>query len=63
MRNFTVPTREQVGETQRSFYNGQKDLGFVLNLYATIAYSDKGLGKYLAYQNAKSYLNNKEKKQ
>jgi AhpD family alkylhydroperoxidase len=30
-------------------------------LYATIAYSANGLGKYLAYQNAKTSLSNKEK--
>ncbi|MEO6229427.1 MAG: carboxymuconolactone decarboxylase family protein [Ferruginibacter sp.] len=62
MRNFTVPTREQVAaDNQGIFDNLQKALGFVPNLYATIAYSDKGLGRYLAYQNAKSSLSNKEK--
>jgi AhpD family alkylhydroperoxidase len=38
-----------------------KALGFVPNLYATIAYSDNGLKKYLDYQNAKTSLSNKEK--
>ena len=31
------------------------------NLYATIGYSANGLGRYLAYQNAKTTLSNKEK--
>ncbi|MEO6734248.1 MAG: hypothetical protein ABIN01_23710 [Ferruginibacter sp.] len=33
---------------------------FVPNLYATIAYAENGLGCYLAYQHAKTTLNNKE---
>lgn len=59
---FSVPTREQVSENnQVIFDNLQKALGFVPNLYATIAYSKNGLEKYLAYQNAKTSLTNKEK--
>ena len=41
--------------------NLQKALGFVPNLYATIGYSKNGLERFLAYQNAKTSLNNKEK--
>ncbi len=59
---FNVPTREQVSPAnQEIFDNLNKALGFVPNLYATIAYSDNGLGKYLDYQNAKTSLSNKEK--
>lgn len=59
---FTVPTREQVTEkNQEIFDNLQNALGFVPNLYATIAYSKNGLEKYLAFQNAKTSLSNKEK--
>lgn len=59
---FNVPTREQVGvANQEIFDNLTKALGFVPNLYATIAYSDNGLTRYLAYQNAKTTLTNKEK--
>ncbi|MFP5041287.1 carboxymuconolactone decarboxylase family protein [Parasediminibacterium sp. JCM 36343] len=62
MTTFTVPTREQVATTnQVIFDNLQKALGFVPNLYATIAYSDNGLARFLAYQNAKTSLSNKEK--
>lgn len=59
---FSVPTREQVAPANQTIFdNLQKALGFVPNLYATIAYSSTGLGKYLAYQNAKTSLSNKEK--
>lgn len=62
MSNFSVPTKEQVSaENQAIFENLTKSLGFVPNLYATIAYSDTGLGRYLTFQNAKTSLNNKEK--
>nr|WP_294994950.1 carboxymuconolactone decarboxylase family protein [uncultured Sediminibacterium sp.] len=62
MKNFTVPTRDQVSAANQAIFdNLNKALGFVPNLYATIAYSDNGLGRYLAYQNAKTSLSNKEK--
>lgn len=62
MTKFTVPTREQVAPANQTIFdNLTKALGFVPNLYATIAYSDNGLSKYLAYQNAKTTLSNKEK--
>lgn len=59
---FSVRTREQVSATNQAIFDIlQKALGFVPNLYATIAYSKNGLEKYLAYQNAKTSLSNKEK--
>jgi AhpD family alkylhydroperoxidase len=62
MKKFTVPTREQVTPANQAIFDTlTKALGFVPNLYATIAYSENGLGKYLAYQNAKTTLTNKEK--
>jgi len=62
MKKFTVPTREQVAPANQAIFdNLNKALGFVPNLYAAIAYSENGLGKYLAYQNAKTSLSNKEK--
>ena len=62
MTTFNVPTREEVAENnQVIFDNLKKALGFVPNLYATIAYSKNGLEKFLAYQNAKTSLSNKEK--
>lgn len=62
MKKFTVPTRDEVAPTNQAIFdNLQKALGFVPNLYATIGYSENGLARYLAYQNAKSSLSNKEK--
>jgi uncharacterized peroxidase-related enzyme len=60
--SFNVPTREQVAPANQAIFdNLQKALGFVPNLYATIAHSDNGLTRFLAYQNAKTSLSNKEK--
>jgi uncharacterized peroxidase-related enzyme len=62
MTQFKVPTRADVSSTNQSIFdNLEKALGFVPNLYATIAYSDHGLERFLAYQNAKTSLTNKEK--
>lgn len=62
MKKFTVPSREEVAPANQAIFDTlKKALGFVPNLYATIAYSTNGLGKYLAYQNAKTSLSNKEK--
>lgn len=59
---FTVPARADVAPTNQAIFdNLQKALGFVPNLYATIAYSDNGLARFLAYENAKTSLSNKEK--
>lgn len=60
--DFNVPTKNEVSPTNQEIFdklNGA--LGFVPNLYATIAYSDHGLKRYLDYQNAKTSLSNKEK--
>ena len=57
-----VPTREQVNAVNQEIFDTlKKSLGFVPNLYATIAHSGNGLSRYLAYQNAKTSLSNKEK--
>jgi len=59
---FNVPTRNEVSPVnQEIFENLDKALGFVPNLYATIAYSNNGLKRYLDFQNAKTSLTNKEK--
>ncbi|OOQ61380.1 carboxymuconolactone decarboxylase family protein [Mucilaginibacter pedocola] len=61
-KQFLVPTRDEVSPANQVIFDSlNKTLGFVPNLYATIAYSDAGLGRYLAYQNAKTTLSNKEK--
>lgn len=62
MANFSVPTRDEVtANNQQIFDQLNKGLGFVPNLYATMAYSENGLGRYLDFQGAKTSLNNKEK--
>lgn len=62
MKQFQVPTKEQVSpENKPVFDTLNKALGFVPNLYATIALSENGLAKYLAFQSAKTSLSNKEK--
>lgn len=59
---FTVPTRETVSaNNQTIFDNLQKGLGFVPNLYAFFATSETALADYLALQNRKSTLTNKER--
>jgi uncharacterized peroxidase-related enzyme len=60
--SFSVPARDEVGTKNQAIFDSlTKALGFVPNLYATIAHSENGLERYLAYQNAKTTLSNKEK--
>jgi len=62
MKTFNVPSKEQVSAAnQPLFDNLHKALGFVPNLYAVMAWSETALGKYLAFQSAKTSLTNKEK--
>ncbi|MEO5564246.1 MAG: carboxymuconolactone decarboxylase family protein [Chitinophagaceae bacterium] len=62
MTQFKVPSREEVSPQNQSNFDAlKKVLGIVPNLYATIAYSENGLSRYLAYQGAKTSLSNKEK--
>ena len=62
MKQFTVPTRETVSEENKAHFDAlQKGLGMVPNLYATIAHSEGGLSRYLAFQKAETSLTNKEK--
>jgi len=62
MSSFNVPTREEVSSNNQAAFDAlQKALGMVPNLYATLAYSENGLPKYLAYQGARTSLSNKEK--
>jgi uncharacterized peroxidase-related enzyme len=59
---FAVPQREDVSaNNQVIFDNLKKAIGFVPNLYATIAYSDTALENYLNFQNGKTSLSKKEK--
>jgi uncharacterized peroxidase-related enzyme len=62
MKTISVPNRAQVSAgNQAIFDNLQSKLGFVPNLYATIAHSETALGTYLALQGAKSSISTKER--
>ena len=62
MHTFKVPSKETVSPANQGIFdNLHKGLGFVPNLYAVMAYSETALGKYLAFQSAKTSLANKEK--
>lgn len=62
MKNFTVPTREEVSENNQALFdNLKKGVGMVPNLYAYFAKSETALGDYLTLQSRKSSLKAKEK--
>jgi uncharacterized peroxidase-related enzyme len=62
MKSISVPTRNDVSAGNQTLFDAlKKQLGFVPNLYATIAHSENALGTYLALQSAKSSLNAKER--
>ena len=62
MKTISVPTRDQVSaDNQAIFDNLKSSLGFVPNLYATLAHSKTALGTYMALQSAKSSLSAKER--
>ncbi|MDD2791676.1 MAG: carboxymuconolactone decarboxylase family protein [Sediminibacterium sp.] len=62
MKQFKVPTRENVSPANQAIFDGIKaKLGFVPNIYATYAYSENALGRYLEFANGKTVLTNKEK--
>lgn len=57
MTAFTVPTRDTVSTGNQALFDALAgQLGFVPNLYATLAHSEHALGTYLALQSAKSSL-------
>ncbi len=62
MKEFTVPTREEVSENNQAIFDNLKsNLGFVPNLYAYYAKNETALSDYLALQNRKSTLKGKER--
>lgn len=55
MRNFEVPTRDQVSpEAQEIFDNVNKKIGMVPNIYAVLGNSANALGSYLTFQGAQA---------
>jgi uncharacterized peroxidase-related enzyme len=62
MKTISVPSRNDVSAGNQALFDALKSkLGFVPNLYATIAHSENALGTYLALQSAKSSLSAKER--
>lgn len=62
MQHFTVLSRKDVSEINQTIFDNLKNaIGFVPNLYATMAHSETALGNYLQLQNGKTSLSNKEK--
>lgn len=62
MRPFDVPTKAQVSESNKAILDSlEAKVGFVPNIYATYAYSENALARYLAFANGKTSLSNKEK--
>lgn len=62
MALFKIPTREDVSSANQAIFDKLKaGLGFVPNLYAYYSKNENALGDYLAFQNRKSTLSNREK--
>ena len=60
MNTINVPARDDVSAANQAIFDQLKGkLGFVPNLYATLAHSENALGNYLAFQNAKSSITGK----
>ena len=61
MKNFTVPTKDQVSANNQAIFDKlQNSLGFVPNLYAYYGKNDTALADYLTLQNRKTTLSGKE---
>ena len=62
MTTFNVPTKNEVSsKNQEIFNNLEKAVGFVPNIYATMATSENALKNFLDFANSNSSLKNKEK--
>jgi uncharacterized peroxidase-related enzyme len=62
MSTFNVPTKNEVSEdNQIIFTQIEKKLGFVPNVYASLAHSDTALGNFLAFGSSKTSFSAKEK--
>ncbi|MEQ9423170.1 MAG: carboxymuconolactone decarboxylase family protein [Cyclobacteriaceae bacterium] len=59
---FNVPTRSEVSDNNKATFDEiEKGVGFVPNIFASLAHSETALNDYLALSNRKSSLDNKEK--
>lgn len=61
MSTFSIPTRSEVSTANQAIFDQlEKGLGFVPNLYATLATSENALGDFLGFANGKSSLKKEE---
>ncbi len=62
MSSFKVPNRDEVSTTNQAIFDQvEKAVGFVPNIYATMAKSENALKNFLDFANAPSSLRTKEK--
>lgn len=62
MSIFNAPTKNEVSENnQEIFTQLEKSLGFVPNIYASLAHSEIALENFLAFGSSKSSFSAKEK--
>jgi uncharacterized peroxidase-related enzyme len=62
MSTFNVPTKNEVSENNQAIFSQlEKGLGFVPNIYASLAHSETALGNFLDFGNAKTSFSAKEK--
>jgi uncharacterized peroxidase-related enzyme len=59
---FDVPTKSTISPENKAILEKiEAGVGFIPNIYATYALSGSALGRYTAFANSKTSLNNKEK--
>lgn len=62
MKNFPIPTREEVTPANQVIFDNLKKMaGRVPNLFAVFAHSDHALGTYMNFQNARTSVKAKER--
>jgi uncharacterized peroxidase-related enzyme len=62
MKNFPIPTKEQVSPANKAIFEKLDSMvTFVPNLFAIFAHSETALGDYLALQNRKTSIRAKER--
>ena len=62
MSKFSVPTKADVSEANQAIFDNLNNaLGFVPNLYASMAHSENALGSFLTFSGAATSFSKKEK--
>lgn len=61
MRKFHIPTKEEVAEHDRKiFFELEKSIGFIPNLYAFMAHSDTALKSFLTFSSTPTVFTHQE---